>query len=159
MKLDGVCKDLESRITQGRDWLASGGDLEIGGLEIRGLPCDALLADSVDSPNRVEKAGLSFLVKVASPKKTVRFQLVIRIKPQVSPGDTPSSLPYVAIYLVNQASGLEELVSHYHWRTEEQYEPWSQLTIHEWYKAWIARVLSSDSGRFFSKEVQVSDAG
>jgi len=137
-----VSKDLKARIEAGKAWIESADNLILDGPELRGRSTTIRLAEFLDTPNRVERCGLGFHVSVDVPSGMRKFQLNVRIKPELTEGPKADSNPYVVTYVVNQDTGADDAIQHEQFPDPKDYEPISKLSIQDWYMRWIARALS-----------------
>ena len=151
--IQALTKDLESRIAGGKAWLESGKNLTLHGFSLRLYPTEAQLVEVLDTPGRVERHGLGFVVSVDTPRGLRQFRLNVRIKPAYSEGPKAESNPYVVTYVVLQTTGADDEIEHEHFSDPKRYAALAQLSIQDWYKNWIARSLESGSGKFFAPEV------
>ena len=151
-----VSKDLKARIKEGAAWAESEDYLIVGGPEVRGCSTTIRLTEFLDTPNRVERYGLGFQVSVDAPAGMRKFQLNVRIKPELSEGPKADSNPYVVTYVVNQETGAEDAIQHEQFPDPKNYQAISKLSIQDWCMHWIARALRTGSGKFFSAHVLIS---
>lgn len=155
MNVDQVCSELQRRIDTGIAWFEMGENRQLEGLELRKHTCTAELSGKLNTPGRQEQYGLAFVVRVSAGQKSYAFQVNIRIKPNVSEGEHDESLPYVAVYLVNQSKGKEELFAYHHCGNTKQYASALDLTVQEWFRSWLERALRTGSGKFLAAEMQI----
>jgi hypothetical protein len=152
-----VSKDLETRILEGKAWLESGEGLKFDGPQLRKFPTNVQLAKFLDTAGRVERYGLGFLVTIITPHGPRKFQLNVRIKPDLSTGPRADwNPPYVVTYVVIQATGADDEIEHEHFSSPKHYEKLSKLFVKDWYMNWVSRAFESGSGKFFSKAVLIS---
>jgi hypothetical protein len=155
MDMQMVTKDLENRILAGKAWLESGEGLTLDGPQLRKYPTKVQLARFLDTPGRMERYGLGFVVTIETPRGPRRFQLNVRIKPNLSTGPKADSDPYVVTYVVIQSTGADDEIEHEHFSSPKHYANLSKLSVQDWYMNWLSRAFETESGKFFSNEVFV----
>jgi hypothetical protein len=155
MDLQLVVADLEKRIAAGKDWLSSGESLEFAGPPLRNSPTLVQLTSFLDSPRRVERYGLGFIVTVDGPRGPRKFQLNVRVKPTFTDGRKTDSYPYVVSYVVDQIRRADDEIEHEHFVEPARYVALSRLCVQDWYKNWVDRALRTGSGKFFAREVLI----
>jgi len=155
MDLQSVSKDLEARISAGRQWLESGLDLSFPGPTVRKHPTSIKVVEFLDAPERVERFGLGCVVTVEAPQQSISFQINIRIKPHRTSAPNTDSYPYVVSYVVNQVQGVESLICFDHIIEPQNYASAMSLTVREWYLRWLTLALDRGGGKLFSPEVRM----
>lgn len=155
VNLETVSKDLEMRITAGRQWLESGMELGFPGPAVRKCPTSVKVVEFLDTPDRVERFGLGFVVTVEASQQSISFQINIRIKPHRTNAPTTDSYPYVVSYVVDQVRGLESLICFDHIVEPQNYVGALSLTTQEWYLRWLSLALDRGGGKLFSPEVRM----
>ncbi len=151
-----ISADLEKRIEAGRAWLKAEPNHEFQGPKIRGYRTTVRLKEVIDSPERVERFGLGFVVTVHRETGNKSFQLIVRIKPQTSEGPKATSNPYVIIYIKNQNTDAEDAIICEHLVKDRNYKDIAKLDTKAWFGLWINRALRQESGKFFRPENRIN---
>lgn len=155
MNLQAVSSNLEARISAGREWLESTERLVFKGPVVRKCTTSIRLAECLDTPKRIERYGLGFVVTMDAPERPLSFQINIRIKSDITSGPKIDSYPYVVSYLVNQVEGAELLICFDHIVEPKSYASAVGLTVQEWYLRWLELALDRGDGKLFTPEVRI----
>lgn len=156
MKIAEVEQDLQRRIEESRDWLASERHGSISELQIRGFPCKAEPVMFLDDPPRKERHGVRFRLEIVVKGGTYESFLDVRIKPNVSMAEDLKAVanpPYVVSYVVNPETKVTDEITHDHLEIPQNYERTLPLSIEDWYQHWLNVALKhKNHNKFFQSE-------
>lgn len=157
MDTSQVEQDLARRIEQSKAWV----EVEravIEDLSFWNHQWTAVAREFLDDPGRVERHGVKFDFVLNDSTKTLKVQLCIRIKPELTEGKKKDSPPFVVIYVVNQTTKVEECVAFHKIAIASSYEDLVHLPIDEWYRRWIKFALGSESKKkIMALEMRISE--
>jgi len=153
-----VISDLKKRVEQSRQWLESvPGPLT--GFKFRtDSPWTAEPIQFLDDPDRVERYGVGFMFSIDDPARSIKAQLNVRIKPELTPGAEINETPYVIVYVVDQSTGADETIKWFHIDIPASYERLIGFSIDDWYRHWIIKALEQGkSGKILRPDMRVSN--
>jgi hypothetical protein len=156
MQIAEVEQDLQRRIEESRDWLASERPGSIFELQIREFPCKAEPVMFLDDPRRKERHGVRFRLEILARGGTYESFLDVRIKPNASRAKDKKAVanpPYIVSYVVNPETKVTDEITHDHLEIPENYERTLPLSIENWYCHWLNVAFKhKNHKKFFQSE-------
>lgn len=140
MQIAEIEQDLQRRIEESREWLASDRLGSLYELQVRGFPCKAEPIMFLDDLGRKERHGVRFRLEIVTRGGTYESFLDVRIKPTASMakgGKSIANASYIVIYAVNLGTKAPALVCYEYLEIPENYERTLPLSIEECYRHWL----------------------